>query len=71
MEVKKQLWDWILQTLFGDNNFDVKKITHLIPPPNLIEKQKLKLCRNIFIQKDGLVHESFIPVRIEMKYNQF
>ena len=34
MEVEKLIWDWILQTLFADDNFDVKKIRkirHLIP----------------------------------------
>ena len=44
MEMEKLLWDWIFQTLFGDDNFYVKKIGHLIPPPNFVEKLKLNLC---------------------------
>ena len=50
MEVGKLLWDWILQTLFSDDNFDVKKIGHLIPPQNLVEKQKLNLCMKASLQ---------------------
>ena len=65
MEVEKLSWDSILQTLFGDDNFDVKKIKHLIPPPHLVEKQKLNLCRKTFLEKYGLVHESVVPVLIE------
>ena len=42
MEAEKLLWNWILKTLLCDDNFDVKKIEHLIPPPNLIKKQKIK-----------------------------
>ena len=30
MEVEKLLWDWILQTLFDDDIFDVKKIGHYL-----------------------------------------
>ena len=65
MEVEKLLWDWILQTLFDDDNFDAKKIGHLIPPPNLVKKQKLNLCRKTSLRKYGLVQESVVQVRIE------
>ena len=50
-EVEKRFWDWILQILFGDN-FDVKKSGHLIPPVNLVEKQKLN-------DMDGFVNQLF------------
>ena len=40
METEKLLWDWILQTLFSNDNFDVTKIGHLIPLSNLVDKIK-------------------------------
>ena len=50
MEEEKLLSDGMLKTLFGDKNFDVKKIGNSIPPPNLVEEQKLNLRRKTFLQ---------------------
>ena len=65
MEGEKQLSDGMLKTLFGDKSFDVKKIGNWIPTPNLVEEQKLNLCRKSSLQYYGLVHESVAPVQIK------
>ena len=62
------IWRWVnyfeiepyLLTQFDNDSFDVKKIGHLVPPPGLVQRQKVDQCRKTFLQYYGLVRGSRI-----------